>query len=337
MNNGDIEKMDQSYSRKKDRCGFWRTLFCLLLMTSPAFSSTNSAEIIADTLAGLPECLHYEIKGSCFWLSPTGAIIVTPYVQHYLPDVVVSVFNQPDQNPWLEIEATLDQAAALAQSGIVSLIAGVPAAGGQHSFHQPMEQHVFFKEVDILGNPALPVLPTTPVLLSSAAVPLQPYFQSMLDSILWRGFPPMALPEQAMAYAEDITHTIGKGTTVWGGAYPFEGKVITGSDAKAGAVIAQRAADLLTTSNAWGHLYQSLSTNCGTECQAAVIQENDNKAQFQKIYPLLETQCSVFGSSSTYGENVKTPADGAYVWVLWRQYQGCVPAPGCTFISKVVV
>ena len=81
-------------------------------------NNINSAEIIADTLAGLPECLHYEIKGSCFWLNPAGTLIATPYVQHYLPDTVVSVFNQPDQNPWLEIKNTLDQAGAAAQSGI---------------------------------------------------------------------------------------------------------------------------------------------------------------------------------------------------------------------------
>ena len=30
------------------------------------------------------------------------------------------------------------------------------AGGGQHSFNEPMEQHVYFKEVDIIGNPALP-------------------------------------------------------------------------------------------------------------------------------------------------------------------------------------
>ena len=59
-------------------------------------------------LAGLPACLHYEVQGTCFWLTPTGTIITTPYVQHYLPDVVVSVFNQADDNPWVEIHDTLD-------------------------------------------------------------------------------------------------------------------------------------------------------------------------------------------------------------------------------------
>ncbi len=320
----------------------WKSLYtllcCLLLtLTSSAFSSTNSAEIIADTLAGLPACLHYEIKGTCFWLNATGAIITTPYIQHYLPDAVVSVFNEPGDNPWLEINTTLDIASAEAQTGLISALTGMIVGGGQHSFHQPMEQHVYFKEVDIIGNPALPTLPTTPVLLPTAAIPLMPYFQSMLDSVLWRGFPPLAIPEQTMALGEDVVHTIGKGATVWGGTYPFEGKVITGNDQKAAAVIAQRASQMLTAVNSWGHVHQSLPTVCGTECQAAIIQDNNNQTQFQWIYPTLETSCHVFGYSSDYGEHVKTPAHGAYVWVLWRKYRGCVQAPGSVFIDKIVI
>ncbi len=337
MNKPDFKK-NPSLNPDKKCVKSWRVFMCLWLLTSPAFSSTNSAEIIAGTMAGLPACLHYEIKGACFWLNATGSIITTPYVQHYLPDAVVSVFNEPGDNPWLEMNVTLDTVAAEAQVGLISVVTGgMIAGGGQHSFHQPMEQHVFFKEADVIGNPAIATLPTTPVLLSSAAIPLQPYFQSMLDSVLWRGFPPLAIPEQAMAYGEDITHTVGKGTTVWAGAYPFEGKVITGNDAKAAAVIAQRASQLLTASNSWGHLHQPLPTVCGTECTAAVIKENNNQTQFQLIYPTLETSCRVFGQSSNYGEHVTTPAQGAYVWVLWRQYQGCIPAPGSIFIDKVVV
>ena len=47
-----------------------------------------------------------------------GAIITTPYIQHYLPDAVVSVFNEPGDNAWLEINTTLDIASAEAQTGI---------------------------------------------------------------------------------------------------------------------------------------------------------------------------------------------------------------------------
>lgn len=312
-------------------------LFFLGLWVTRSFAGTNTALIIRDTLGGLPACLHYEIKGSCFWLSRTGAPITTPYIQHYLPDVVVSVFNKPGDNPWLEMDVTLDQAGRLAQSSIVDLMTGLPVGGGQHSFQHPFEQQVFFKEIDVVGNPALPLLPTTPFLLPSAAIPFTPYFQSLLDSALWRGFPPLALPEQAYAYGANVLHIVGNGVTVWGGAYPFEGKIIAANEAKAAAVIAQRAGNLLTASQSWGHLVKPLSTHCGTECQAAAIQENDSKTQFQLIYPTLETQCLVFGRSSTYGENVTAPANGAYVWVLWRHYQGCTPCPGCTFISKIVM
>lgn len=325
-------------SNKKKKQKFYASMLCMMVMiSSPIFAGTNSAEITADTLAGLPACLHYEIKGTCFWLNDTGGLVSTLYVQHYLPDVAISVFNKPGDNPWWEINTTLDQAGAVTQHGLVLLLTGLPANGGQHSFQHITEQHVFFKEVDIIGNPTLPELPSFPVLLKSVALPLNPYFQSMLDSVMWRGFPPEALPEQAMALTEDITHTIGTGMTVWGGVFPFEGKVITGNDAKAAAVIAERASQLLTSTNGWGHVYQMLSTNCGTECQAAIIKENDVKTQFQLIYPRLETSCSVFGKSSNYGEDEKISAEGAHVWVLWRQYQGCIPCPNCTFINKIVI
>lgn len=314
-------------------------LYSIFLTTTAMAGALNSAIITADTLAALPNCLHYEIKGTCFWLTQTGEMVSTPYVQHHLPDVVVSIFNKPGDNPWLEINATLDVAGQAAQTGIVSLITGVPAGGGQHSFQNPFEQHVFFKEVDVIGNPALPALPTTPVLLRSAAVPMMPYFQSLLDSALWRGFPPLAVPEQVYAYGANVKHIIGSlSTAVWGGAYPPEGKIFAGNDAKAGAVAAQRAANLLTTRMTWGHLVQPLPTHCGSECEAAIIQENSDQTQFQAIYPLMETTCSAFGKSADYGENVKTPANGAYAWVLWRQYHGCVPAPpGSTFLYKLVI
>ncbi len=315
----------------------WFQLFFVLLMTPSAFASIDSAEIISDTLLGLPACLHYEVLGTCFWLTPEGATIATPYVQHYLPDVVVSVFNQNDGNPWLEIHDTFDQAGQLADESMVKLIADVPAAGGQHSFQTPLEQHVFFKQVDVIGNPALPLLPTAPVLLPAAAIPLLPYFQSMLDSALWRGFPPQALPEQAYAYGADVTHYIGSGLTIWGGVYPYEGKTFAGNDWKAGAVIAQRAVNMLTASNEWGHIYKSLPINCGTECEAATIHEDDDQTQFQAIYPAFSSLCEVFGRSSSYGENVKAPADGAYLWIMWRRYQGCIPAPGCMYINKIVI
>lgn len=245
-----------------------RLLILFFYISSTAFaSSTNSALITESTLAALPHCLYYQVKGVCYWLTDTGATVTTPYVSHYLPDVVVSVFNPPTDknggNPWVEINDTLDQAGKIAEQEIVTKLAHVKVGGGEHDFENPLQQNVYFKEVDIVGNPALPLLPTMPVLLLSTSNPLKPYFQSMVDSALWRGFAPEAGPEQAAALTEDITHFIGcsGGAINWGGAYPFEGKVETTNDAKAAAVIAQRASILLTGKNSWAHIYQSLPKN----------------------------------------------------------------------------
>lgn len=316
------------------------SLLILFAVTALA-NNTNTLAITEGTLAALPNCLHYQIKGVCYWESAVGATITTPYIAHYLPDVVVSVFNPPEDknggNPWFEINNSLDLAGEVVEKQIIASLAHVPAGGGQHGFENPLQQNVYFKEVDILGNPALSVLPNTPTLLMSTASPFLPYFQSMPDSVLWRGFSPAADAEQASAVVTDITHYIGNsaGAINWGGAYPFEGKVETTNDAKAAAVIAQRASILLTAQNSWGHIYHSLPTQCGKECDAAVIQEDDDKTQFQLVYPIQQTSCQVFGKDSTYGENFEKSSNGSYVWVLWRHYQGCIPGTGI-YIGKTI-
>lgn len=298
--------------------------------------SLTSIDITARTLAALPSCLHYQITGVCMWLTPSGYTTTTSYVEHYLPDVVVSVFNKPGDNPWVEVNATLDQAGSLAENAIITALAKTPAGSGRHGFNDPLQQNTFFKEVDIIGNPAVSALPTEAMLLPSAAVPMQPYFQSMLDSALWRGFPPQAIPEQTYAMGTSLVNYIGNtgGAVTWGSALPFEGKIQTSNDAKAAAVIAQRASNLLTATNSWGHIYQPLPIICGQACSAAIIKQNNDTTQFQRIYPDTQTTCEVFGQTMTYGEEIEPEANGAYAWVLWRKYQGCIPGPG-VFIGKV--
>src|SRR5690606_28807772 len=120
------------------------------------------------------------------------------------------------------------------------------------------------------------------------------------------------------------------------GAYPFEGKVETTNDAKAAAVIAQRASILLTAQNSWVHIYQSLPTKCGQECDAAVIQEDNEDTQFQLVFPIQQSSCQIFGKTSSYGEDFEQKTQGSYVWVLWRHYQGCIQAPG-VYTGKMVI
>jgi integrating conjugative element protein (TIGR03756 family) len=306
-------------------------LSCLLLIvvTSSQASpqSINSATIIKSTLSALPNCLHYQIPTHfCLWINQWGDINTTPIVSHYLPDLVVSVFNKPHDNPWFEVNKILDGIGKPIQQGIVKGITGLDAGSGSHSFQNEREQNVFFKEVDVIGNPALAIIPGV-ALLPSTVSPWQPYFQSMTDSLLWRGLPPYALPEEGLALTLGLMHHIGTGLVNWGGICPHEGKVVNDNDLKAAAVIAARAADMVTSNNEFGHVYKNISTECGQHCKASPIQENSKETYFQMIYPVVQTGCTILGEDSSYSSNMLN-SDGSYVWVVWRHYEGCADGDG---------
>jgi integrating conjugative element protein (TIGR03756 family) len=308
-----------------------RALCCVILLITNlvhAESPTiNSLSIIQATIAALPNCLHYQFPTHfCIWITKDGEINTTPVVSHYLPDVVVSVFSKPHDNPWIEINKLLDSAGQPIQIEIVKDVTGFDAGSGNQSFQVENEQHVIFKEVDVIGNPALALIPEHG-LLPSVATSLWPYFQSMADSLQWRGLPPVSLPEEALALALNVSHHIGMGFVNWGGVYPHEGKVTNDNDTKAAAVIAARAVDLLTNTNNFGHVYKSLSTSCGEHCKASPIQENSKETYFQMVYPVVQSQCYILGDNDSYSSNMINK-DGSYVWIVWRHYKGCADGEG---------
>lgn len=65
-----------------------------------AAGAINSAQIIASALS--PQCLEYKIVGICYWLlcTPVGCVVKTSTkVRHYIPNAVVSSYNQTGSNP----------------------------------------------------------------------------------------------------------------------------------------------------------------------------------------------------------------------------------------------
>jgi integrating conjugative element protein (TIGR03756 family) len=310
---------------------FKRVLCCLLISMAPIVQADaeniNSASIIKATVTALPNCLHYRMSlHFCVWISEFGVVNTTPIVSHYLPDLVISVFNKPHDNPWVEINRILDNVGQPIQQGIVNGITGVDAGSGNHSFQAENEQNVIFKEADVVGNPALAIIPEHG-LLPSTAIPWWPYFQSMTDSMLWRGLPPAAIPEESLALGYNVLHHIGNGLINWGGVYPPEGKVVNDNDVKGSAVIAERAGDLVTSNNALGHIYKKLATSCGKHCIAAPIQENSKQTYFQMIYPVTQNECHILGEDDSYTSNMLN-SEGSYVWIIWRHYEGCADGNG---------
>ena len=308
-----------------------RLLICLcLILTTLARadgSQINSGTIIKDTLSALPKCLHYHVPiHFCIWISEWGEINTTPIVSHYLPDLVVSVFIKPYDNPWFEVNKLVDSVGQPIQKVIIKSATGIEVGSGNHTLINQHEQNVIFKESDVIGNPALALIPEHG-LLPSTATPWLPYFQSMSDSLLWRGISPAALPEEGIAIGLNAVHHVGTGLGNWGGIYPHEGKVISNNDVKGSAVIAQRASDLVTSRSEYGHVYKHLSTSCGEHCSAAPIQENSKETYFQMIYPVTQNDCSILGSDDSYSSSMQNP-EGAYVWIVWRHYEGCADGDG---------
>lgn len=301
-------------------------LFCFVLATTVEADSINSATITKSTLKAFPNCVHYRFPTHvCFWISKLGKVNTTPVLSHYLPDLVVTVFSKPKDSPWFEINKIVDKAGKPIEQGIVHGMTGFDAGNGNHSFQEEYEQNVVFKEADVIGNPALLVIPSLG-LLPSTAKPWKLYFVSMVDSLLWRGLPPASIPEEGTALGLNITRHIGKGLTNWGGLYPHEGKVLSDNDAKAAMVIAARAADLVTN-RPLGHIYQKLSTECGEHCDAARIQENSEETYFQMIYPIEQNDCLILGDNESYSPDMLNNK-GAYVWIVWRHYEGCADGDG---------
>ncbi|MGR7482727.1 TraU family protein [Klebsiella aerogenes] len=104
----------------------------LLAVSLPALSITTP-QINASALS--PDCLQYRVVGLCYWLfcTPFGCTVKTSVkVKHNLPDLVVSAYNTPGDNPWQEIA-----------------FAGAPlpgAEGGrgyQPTYHQQQDPHSF--------------------------------------------------------------------------------------------------------------------------------------------------------------------------------------------------
>lgn len=304
--------------------------FLSLLLFAVAFDanakSITSVDITQATVKGIKNCLHYQFppKRFCIWLSPESGRTLTPVLDHYLPDLVVTVFRNQEDNPWSEARTLLDKPSHAIQQGFINKV-----GNSNHSFLDEHAQEVMFKEADVIGNPGLAVIPSYigEVILSSTSVPFKPYFQSMVDSALWRGLMPQALPEEVAAVALNVIHHVGTGINDWGGIYPHEGTIVANDDAKASLVIAQRAADIVTNPHIYGHVHQSLENSCGENCDASPIVENSKDTLFQLIYPIVDDDCSMLGSEKSYNEKMLND-EGAYAWIVWRHYQGCPEGDG---------
>lgn len=125
---------------------FSRSVLVLICIVPPVMAgSLNSLQIVQSALS--LQCMEYKITGMCYWLFCTlyGCTVKTSVkVRHYIPDAVVSAYNQTSGNPWSEM--------ALAGTGIAGLAEG---GGANEQKRQGHKTNLRFKNTDVIGHPAL--------------------------------------------------------------------------------------------------------------------------------------------------------------------------------------
>lgn len=302
----------------------------------------TSLQITQATISAIPSCLKYKIIGICFWRQCAGPVCwttTTLKVDQYLPDAVVSVYRQEISNPWDYANAIIDPVAKQAGQDQVKGIMGFNMGFGNANSSAPRDNNNHFKEADLIGNPALVFFTKeTQVFLPSQATPFLPYYLSQADAYLWRS--PLMESLLYPLYIVPGVHVVGSVVDDWGSVYPRTGVIDQPADAKAAAVIAQRAAEIATR-GAQPHVYNPLNTNdsCGDHCQTWEAVENDLNTQFQMVYPNTENTCAAFGendmtSPQPWGQSAAIKGDGNYTWIMWRHYKGCIPGQG-TYIGSI--
>jgi len=315
-----------------------KILFILLLSVPCAFAADGkitSVNIVGQTFGAIPSCLKYRILGVCFWMHCDGPfcwVSTTLKVSEYLPDTIDSVFSNAKSDPWVLTNTVVDPVGLkVAKLQSKTLIHDPYGFGDSQTSPATHTEDDRLKEVDVLGNPVAQLF-KPPAFIPSTSIPFLPYYISMVDAVIWRGgLTEMLYPQSYIPGDDDI----GKFPyNVWGSLYPRTGFLMQSDDAKAAAVIAQRATNIITH-GAQAHIDDPLpSGSCGPACTAYRSKVNDaNTVEFQMVYPIPQKTCGIFGVDYLthllpWGSKAAAKGNGNYVWVMWRHYQGCINEGG---------
>ncbi|AWX14733.1 integrating conjugative element protein [Mergibacter septicus] len=302
-----------------------RSCIAILLATTIGTSNATINTIKIMESSASRSCTEYQIIGVCYWLycSVFGCVIKTSVkVKHYLPEQVVSSYNYNGDNPWKEV---------------ASFGRSINASNIVERYPQYSRQ-LKFKNVDIIGHPQGAItnlLSKLGYYCSSQSFPLKTHFLSGLDVIGWRmGIPESFYPEALIPGKREIN----KGGDLWGNIYPRTGAVTQIHDYKAAAVVAQRAADIISRTGQI-HIYlpaaQKPKPSKGYWPPPPVDEQKKSSHKWQMLYPKMERTCSNFpdrtSANETYSD--KLSQTGNYTWALWRPYK-CCKRRGQTYLGS---
>lgn len=330
---------------------------CLNLFYTPLghTGGISTAGVVHETIhpATLRSCMQWALLGLCVWLDCdlSGCKIrLAPLFANFNPDLVTSSYHRVGENPWIEMAALYGPLQKAAGQGMAStLLPGINIGEGNRpdeKFHRSHED-LRFKEADAIGNPvtnemlfaaglaaggpingaAVPI--DEWLLCPSETTPFTPYLLSTLDFIAWRlALPEMLFPQALIPGLREIGHWP---LNTWQAVYPRHGFTTQSEDPKAGAVVAQRAGDIVTR-HGQPHVYvptastQSAHAGLLVWWPGPLLETRCETGWFQMLLPLQPKACEVFGQNDTLGlswADFKSDEQGDYAWNLWRPYQCC--------------
>lgn len=315
-----------NFAKKLPKLTAYSALVCMLSLsisesaTAIEASSINSATIMTSTVS--PSCADWSVVGACFWLKCTYwkcSVKTSAKVHHFIPEMVVSVYNHDNQSPWTEMK-WLNQGAK---------------GGANARLNQKFTQYRF-KNAEAIGHPggiAMQMIGSLGYSCESQTTPYVPYFLSALDYLAWnQNMPEMFYPESITPYMRDV----GSATDMWGNLYPRSGGITQAHDYKAAAVIAQRVADIVSRTGQL-HVYYPVQQSGGQgKWYPKEVQEGNKKThRWQLLSPKSEQSCKVFphdGDLATHSDRFSNSEN--YSWALWRPYS-CCKKEGQVFLYNV--
>jgi len=169
------------------------------------------------------------------------------------------------------------------------------------------------------------------LLCPNSTVSYFPYYLSQLDMIGWHfAIPEMFYPQALVPGWDEIGNFPWY---TWGSLYPRAGSLGTKNIDQAGAVFAQRAANIVTRPGQ-PHIYAYAP---GPVADSFGSQIN-GETKWQMLAPRVENFCTSFGTDPDYPPTFRAPDandKGNFAYTLWRHYS-CCSGSGDTYVGTLI-
>ncbi|WP_148263558.1 TIGR03756 family integrating conjugative element protein [Legionella drancourtii] len=315
-----------------------KTVLGYLLMactaSSFAFESTkpvapiSTPQMAVKVLMKLGQNSRIHVIGACIWQEPSlpPKITAGPAISQFIPDLIVTVSNNPGENPWVEANNLFENKLAVrGYQSAFQTITGMPLGFGDGT-GQLATQHINedrTRVVSVIGSPGN-FYQIKGVTHHSETVFMNLYYSSLADAVADRA-------NSELLYLAThptllIGHHIGTPKNHWGHEFPRLMRVTQSSRFRASVVAAMHAADIVT--NEGLHVKQSTKNSCGPNCVVSnvVFDPKQEHLIWQEVYP--NNRNITPGKDENQEQIDDEKGNGNYVFVVWRQYKGCVKQKG---------